>query len=121
MPNIYTEIILDHYQNPKNFGRIEDATYQVNVSNPLCGDKLTLYIKIDKNKIIKDIKFIAQGCAISIASSSMVFDFLKGKNQEDLKKINKEFIIKMLGIDLGVNRIKCALLPLKALEKIKNE
>lgn len=120
MSNIYTEIILDHYQNPRNFGKIKKPTYSVKVNNPLCGDSLELYIKID-NKIITDVKFIANGCAISVASVSLISQYLKGKSENELKKINQEFIIKMLGIELGLNRIKCALLPLKAIKKIKNE
>lgn len=72
------------------------------------------------NSILKDIKFKGQGCAISIASASMLTEKAKGKKKEDLIKWDKDFIIKMLGIELNVNRIKCALLPLEALQKILN-
>jgi nitrogen fixation NifU-like protein len=76
-----------------------------------------MFIKINGSKI-SEITFKGKGCAISMASASMMTEYLKGKNKEELKKIDKKFIIKMLGIDLGVNRIKCALLPLEALNKL---
>lgn len=116
--SIYTEIILDHYQNPRNFGEMDDYTTSAESANIVCGDKLKVFIKI-KDKIIKDIKFIGQGCAISIASASIITSFLKGKNVVELKKINKDFIINKLGVDLGVNRIKCALLIGEVISKLK--
>ncbi len=118
MSNIYTELILDHYQKPRNFGRIVKPTASVKVINPLCGDEMIVDILVKKKKI-KKITFSGQGCAISIASASMVTEYLKKKNISQLKKINKDFIIKMLGISLGINRIKCALLILEALKKLK--
>jgi len=117
MSNIYTEIILDHYQNPRNFGEIKSSTDQIEVANPLCGDKIKMMILFDKEKVA-DVKFTGSGCAISIASASMLTEYIKGKTKEQLKKIDKNFITKMLGVNLGVNRIKCALLPLEALKKI---
>ncbi len=121
MNDIYSEVILDHYQNPRNKGVINNPSYQVLVVNYLCGDKLNLFIKINSKGIIKDIKFLPSGCAISIATMSMLTEYLKGKHKDELKKINKDFIIKMLGIKLGVNRLKCALLSLEAIKKIIHE
>ncbi len=115
--SIYSELILDHYQHPRNFGKVVHPSQKAFVSNPLCGDEIEMTIKIIKGKIA-EIKFQGRGCAISLASASMVTEFLKGKPKEQLKKIDKEHIIKMLGIELGVNRIKCALLPLEALKKL---
>lgn len=117
MSSLYSEIILDHYQNPRNFGKIENFDKKIEVANSLCGDKLTLYLKFENEKV-KDIKFEGVGCAISKASASMLTDYIKGKKKTELKKIDKNFIIKMLGVELGVNRIKCALLPLEALKKL---
>lgn len=116
--SIYSELILDHYQNPLNFGKLKNPTAHSYVSNPLCGDEIYLTIIIDKNKVRK-VKFIGKGCAVSIASSSMLTEYLKGKSKEELQKIDKDFIIKMLGIELGVNRMKCALLSFEALKKLK--
>lgn len=118
MSSIYTEIILDHYQNPRNFGEIEDYTASAESANILCGDRLKVFVKI-KDNIIEDIKFTGQGCAISIASASIITSFLKGKNVVELKKINKDFIISQLKVDLGVNRIKCALLIGEVISKLK--
>ena len=117
MTNIYTEIILDHYQHPRNFGKIKNPTSQIEVANPLCGDKIKMMIVFDKEKVT-DVKFNGVGCAISTASASMLTEYIKGKTKERLKKIDKDFIIKMLGVNLGVNRIKCALLSLEALKKL---
>jgi len=117
MSSIYTEIILDHYQTPRNFGEIKNSTSQVEVANPLCGDKIKIMIVFDRGKVT-DVKFNGVGCAISIASTSMLTEFMKNKTKNQLKKINKDFIIKMLGINLGANRIKCALLGLEALKKL---
>ncbi len=115
--SIYSEIILDHYQNPRNFGKLNRPTNKSKVSNPLCGDEIEMSVVV-KNNMIKEVKFKGQGCAISLASSSMLTEYLKGKYVVQLKKIDKDFIIKMLGIELGVNRIKCALLPLEALKNL---
>ncbi len=115
--SIYSEIILDHYQSPKNFGRVKNYTHLVQVANPLCGDRLEMTAKLKDNKIV-DIKFQGVGCAISIASASMLTSFVLKKDLSLLKKIDKNFIIKMLKVDLGVNRVKCALLPLEALKKL---
>ena len=115
--SLYSEIILDHYQNPRNFGHLDNPTHKAQLANPLCGDKIMMEAKIVDEKII-DIRFSGSGCAISMASASMLTTFVKGKSKKDLKKIDKGFIIKMLGINLGVNRIKCALLSLEVIQKL---
>lgn len=115
--DIYKENIIDHYQNPRNFGKLKQAQNSVKLNNPLCGDEIILYLNFQKNKI-KEISFQAKGCAISIASASLLSEYVKGKTKQQLRKINRDFIIKMLGIDLGINRLKCALLPLDALKQI---
>jgi nitrogen fixation NifU-like protein len=115
--NIYQDLILDHYHHPRNQGRLINPDKSVNLSNPLCGDKIEMMIVFEKNKV-KEVKFYGEGCVISTASASMLTDFAKSKSKEELKKLNSKFIIKMLGIDLGMTRIKCALLPLEALHKL---
>lgn len=115
--DIYKEIIIDHYQNPRNFGKIKQAQRSVSLNNPLCGDRITLYTNFQNNNL-KKISFHAKGCAISIASASLLTEYAKGKTKQQLRKLNRNFIIKMLGINLGINRLKCALLPLEALRKI---
>lgn len=113
---MYQENILDHYKSPRNFGKIENASVHHNEYNPLCGDKIGLYLVIDKNKKIADVKFSGQGCAISQASASMLTEQIKGKRIEELKKMTKEYILEMLGIPISPVRLKCALLSLDTLK-----
>jgi nitrogen fixation NifU-like protein len=117
MINIYQEIILDHFKNPKNFGLLNTPTSTVKVANPLCGDEIEMGVVIEEKKI-KEIKFRGVGCAISKAAASMLTEYVKGKMKDKLQKLDREFMIKLLGVELGPNRIKCALLPLEALQKL---
>ena len=115
MDDLYRELILDHYQHPHHHGEIPDADITYEDSNPLCGDKIRIDLKL-KNNVVEDVKFNGKGCAISQASASMLTDELIGKSLDDVKKIDKGFILEMLGIPLGPTRIKCALLPLKVVK-----
>lgn len=115
--NIYQDIILDHYHHPHNQGKLKNPDKTITVSNPLCGDVIEMAIILNKNKV-KEIKFTSQGCVISQASTSMLTDYAKNKSKEELKKLDSKFIINTLGINLGINRIKCAVLPLEALQKL---
>jgi nitrogen fixation NifU-like protein len=112
---MYQENILDHYKNPRNFGRIENATVHHHEYNPLCGDEIDMFLVIDKNKKIVDVKFNGHGCAISQASASMLTEEIKGKTVNKLKKITKETILNTLGIPISPVRLKCALLCLDTL------
>jgi len=114
--DIYREIILDYYRNPRNFGKIDSPDISIRDSNPLCGDEIEIHVKFDGDKV-KDIKFTGKGCAISQASASMLTEMIMGKNLEDVKKVGKEDILESLGLpNLGPARIKCALLSLKTLK-----
>lgn len=106
---------MEHYKKPRNFGKILKADAEYSDANPLCGDEIKVYINFS-NKKIKEIKFIGNGCAISQASASMLTDYVKGKDLEFVKKLDKDDVLKLLGIDLSFNRLKCALLPLKAIK-----
>ncbi len=118
---IYKENILDHYKNPRNFGELEMAEIKESELNPVCGDMIKLFVKLDKSKKVFDVKFKGNGCAISVAATSMLTEELKGKSLEEVKKISKEDIFNMLGVKLGVVRMKCGLLCLNTLNKgIKN-
>lgn len=114
--DIYREIILDNYKYPRNFGRIKNPTVSSGQNNPSCGDDISMDIKI-KSKIIEDIKFYGQGCAISIASASLLTENVLGKNTDEILKMDKKDILKLLGITLTPTRLKCALLPLEVLHK----
>jgi nitrogen fixation NifU-like protein len=114
--DIYKELILDYYRNPRNFGKLESFDISSCDTNPLCGDEISIQIKVGGGGI-EQIKFSGKGCAISIASASMLTEMAKGKELEWVKTISKEDILKMLGNpDLGPARIKCALLGMKVLK-----
>lgn len=115
MEDLYMEQILDHYQDPRNFGTIPDADLSHEEGNPSCGDLIRIDIKLDGDRI-QDIKFSGKGCAISQASSSMLTERLKGAKLADVKAMGKDDILQMLGIPIGPMRIKCALLPLKVVK-----
>ncbi len=112
MFDMYTEVILDYYRYPRNHGSISDANAHSRDLNPLCGDEIEIFAKIEDGKIA-DIKFSGRGCAISQAATSMLTEQLKGKSIEEVKKLGKEDVLAMLGIEISAVRIKCALLGLK--------
>jgi nitrogen fixation NifU-like protein len=114
--SIYQEIILDHYRHPRNTGRLKKPTVSGKAFNSLCGDKISVDLLISKGKI-KKIKYQAAGCVISQAAASILSEYLIGKTKEQLQKLDKDFMIKLLGIKLGANRIKCALLPLEVIQR----
>lgn len=114
--DIYREIILDHYRNPRNKGRISDADVSFHDSNPLCGDEIDIHLKVEDN-IVKDIKFEGRGCAISQASASMLTEMVMNKPLTSVKELGKDDILENIGlVNLGPARIKCALLSLKVLK-----
>ena len=114
---MYQEQILEHYKHPRNYGEMPDADMSAHDNNPLCGDDLTLFIKVDAGGTITDVKFKGEGCAISQSSASMLTMMLKGKSMDDAKAIDTDRIVKMLGIPLSPVRLKCALLALQVLKK----
>ena len=115
--DIYRELILDYYRNPRNFGKLDPHDIDFRDSNPLCGDEVEITIRVSEDDKIEDIKFSGKGCAISQASASMLTELAKGKPLIWTKELSKEDILKMLGTsDLGPARIKCALLSMKVLK-----
>jgi nitrogen fixation NifU-like protein len=116
--DIYQEFIIELYKNPRNKGVIGDPDLKAQLYNKSCGDAITLFIKTENGRV-SDAKFMGQGCAISMASSSLFTGFLKGKEAASLKDISKEDVLSLIKIDLSKNpsRMKCALLPLEALKK----
>jgi nitrogen fixation NifU-like protein len=113
--DIYRQNILDHYQNPRNWGTIENPDASAEDSNPLCGDRIRMDLKI-KDGRIDDVKFSGTGCSISRASASMLTDEVIGKTLEEVKAIHRDDVLELLGIELGPVRLKCALLALKTLK-----
>ena len=119
MNNLYSQQIIELYKNPNNFGELENATHEYHEFNPLCGDEIIVQLIIENNKV-KDIKFQGHGCAISIASASLLTDKIKNTNIKEIKKLNFEDIKKLLGIDITYQRIKCATLALEAVKRAIN-
>ena len=114
--DIYREIILDHYRNPRNKGKLPNADISIHDSNPLCGDEIDIHLKVEQERI-KDIKFEGRGCAISQASASMLTEMVLDKPLNTVKDLTKEEILENIGLlNLGPARIKCALLSLKVLK-----
>lgn len=112
---LYREAILDHYKHPRFKGHLENPDVQYHDHNPFCGDEITIELKIDEGRIV-EVAFDGKGCAISQATASMLMEEVVGMSLEDARKLDKEFVLELLGIDLGPVRLKCALLSLKALK-----
>jgi nitrogen fixation NifU-like protein len=113
---IYREYILEHYKHPHNWGELDDADLEFEDNNPLCGDELKVQIKVGEDGTVEDLRFSGHGCAISQASASMASDEVKGMKIDDLLRLDKSFVLELLGIDISATRIKCALLSLKVLK-----
>ena len=112
---LYSEIILDLYKNPLNKGEIEGAELTAEGGNPLCGDYAKIFLRI-KNNVIEDAKFLGNGCAISVASESILTEMLKGKKLSEAKKLTEKELFAELG-NIIQTRIKCALLGLIIVKK----
>ena len=93
LKELYQEIILDHGKNPRNLRRTENFNKDAKGHNPLCGDKVHIYLKLNENKKIEDISFEGQGCAISMASASIMTDLVKGKEEHEVKEIVSDFLV----------------------------
>lgn len=113
--DLYADEILDHYKHPRHFGHLEEPTMVYHDRNPLCGDEITLELKIEDGKVV-DMAFTGHGCAISRAAASMMSEEIIGKTLEELRLYDKDSVLDLLGIEVGPVRIKCALLPLKAMK-----
>jgi len=116
--DIYREEILEHWRNPQNFGELADADFIVDQINPLCGDQVTFYFKIKKGKI-GEVSFTGKGCAISIASASILTEAILDKPVSSLAKITAHDVLKMIGGPVAPARLKCAFLSLEAVKKLK--
>ncbi len=116
MDDLYREVILDHYKNPRYRGTLDPHDFSYEDENPLCGDKLRLDVVLDDERRVKAAAFSGRGCAISQASADMLTESIMGKSLDEIKQITKDDIMEMLGIELGPVRLKCALLSLKVLK-----
>jgi nitrogen fixation protein NifU and related proteins len=116
MDDLYREVIIEHYKNPSYRGHLDPHDIRFEDSNPLCGDHIEITIQTAEDGTVKDARFDGHGCAISQASADLLIESIIGKPLEEVRKLNKQDILDMLGIDLGPVRLKCALLSLKVLK-----
>jgi nitrogen fixation protein NifU and related proteins len=116
MDDLYRENILEHYKRPHHWGELPDADLEAEDLNPLCGDELKVQLKVDGGGRIEDVRFSGHGCAISQASASMASDEVIGMAVDDLLRLDRAFVLDLLGIDISATRMKCALLSLKVLK-----
>ncbi len=115
---LYRHKILDHYRSPRNFGVLQKATHSAGHANVSCGDQVQFQATIKHGKIV-DLAFSGEGCAVSIAATSMVSEYALGKTLATVKKMNRKNIEKLLGISISGAREKCAMLGLQTLQAIK--
>ena len=131
---LYQDIILDHYRRPRNKGALENASVSIPMRNPLCGDEITLELRMDGD-LVSDVRFTGRGCSISQASTSMMTEMVKGKNSAEITQIGKRFRAMVMGDTEAANdaslgkaralagvsrfpaRVKCALLAWNAIER----
>ena len=115
MDDFYRDYILDHYRNPRNFGRLERADATAEDLNPLCGDQIRMDLQVEDG-VVRDVKFSGKGCAISQASASMLTEEIKGMKLEDVAKLSKDIVLENVGIGISPTRMKCAMLGLRVLK-----
>jgi nitrogen fixation protein NifU and related proteins len=112
---MYREVILDHYKNPRDHGIVEPADAQAEGQNPLCGDEVSISVAF-VGDVIDDVKFQGRGCAISQASTSMLMEMVRGRTAPEVASMSKEELLDEVGIPLTPVRLKCALLGLGVLK-----
>ena len=112
---LYREVILDHYKNPRGHGVIEGADAAAEGQNPLCGDEVSIFVSFD-GETIEDVKFRGRGCAISQAATSMLMEMIRGRSAQEVADMSREELLDEVGIPLTPVRLKCALLGLGVLK-----
>ena len=114
MDDLYRDYILEHYRRPHNFGVLDGATLSQEGANPLCGDRITLQLRV-RNGVIDGVGFTGRGCAISQASASLLTDEIKGKQVDAANAMAPDDVLELLGIEISPARMKCAMLSLETL------
>ena len=115
MDDLYRDYILEHYRRPHNFGVLDDATSSHEGANPLCGDRITLQVRVNDG-VIDAVGFTGRGCAISQASASLLTDEIKGKPVDTAAQMQATDVLDLLGIEISPARMKCAMLSLETLQ-----
>lgn len=116
MDDLYRELIIDRYRHPLYRGELQPNDVTFEDENPLCGDRIRIDLRLDGEDRVSEATFSGQGCAISQVSADLLMESIRGKTLEEVKRLTKEHVLDMLGIELGPVRLKCALLSLKVLK-----
>ena len=114
MPPLYSEILLDHFRHPRNYGDLAAADVSYESFNPLCGDRIRLQVKLE-HSVVAEARFKGDGCAISTAAASLLTELIAGLNLDELNALADERLLAALASDIQPARLQCALLPLEAL------
>jgi nitrogen fixation NifU-like protein len=118
--DLYREEILDHYKNPRNFGEVESPSSKVHEANASCGDTIEISVRVTGG-MIEDIKFNGEGCALSVAATSMLTERIRGKSVEFLEELNEKYMLDLIGTDVSSGRMNCVLMPLRTIEKVLSD
>src|SRR5262245_19833675 len=114
---MYREVILDHYKNPRGHGTLDPADAHADGQNPLCGDEVSIYVAFgDDGETIDEVKFSGRGCAISQAATSMLMEMVAGRSATEVATLDKQELLDEIGIELTPVRLKCAMLGLTTLK-----
>jgi len=116
LDDFYAEEWIYNYEHPHNKGSIADADAKMHEHNPVCGDDITVSLKVSSGKV-KDIKFEGSGCVISMSTASMLTDHMKGKSLSYIEKFNVNDLLKLIGLDPGPSRLHCATISLRAIKE----
>jgi nitrogen fixation NifU-like protein len=114
---MYQANIIDHNKHPRNFGELPDANAKAHAANPLCGDELDFFLKFDDQNTLSEVKFSGRGCAITMASASMLSEKLKDMPRNEIEKLQNDDIVKLLGVEINPARMRCATLSLETVQQ----
>jgi len=117
MPNLFSKKVMDHYKNPRNRGELKNPTVSIDAVNPVCGDCTTVQLNINDSDVISDAKFESLGCAISVASASILTEHVKNKKISEVKKLTDKDLVKMMEAELTPAKVACATMSVEALQR----
>jgi nitrogen fixation NifU-like protein len=116
MDDLYRELIIERYKSPIYRGELNPHDISFEDDNPLCGDHIRVDLRLNDDGFVTEAAFSGQGCAISQASADLLMEYIIGKSIDEIKNLNRDDLLDLLGIELGPVRLKCALLSLKVLK-----
>ena len=121
MDDLYRPHILDHYGNPRNWGRLETPDVVADADDPSCGDQVHIELALDSEGRVERVAFEGEGCMISMAAASLLTEHIQGKSLDELRALTEDDMLALVDIPVGTNRRSCALWPLRALQMALRE